>query len=157
MSDTTALPLQLLKANLEFQLQVQRLLQQSGQHWAELAGRAIGEELGERDTEIRELLRSGDWQALSALPADAFWRQVQQRLGDGRELARTAMSAQHTFAVGLVAAVQAWQRASSDALATAGVTSPEASWREMVAPWERMMAAFVPPTGAGGTGSARSG
>ena len=157
MSDKTARPLQLLKANLEFQLQVGRLLQQSGQHWAELASRSIGEEVSERDAEIRELLRSGDWQALSALPANAFWRQAQQRLGDGQELARSLMSAQNTFAVGLGAAVQAWQRASSEALATAGTTSPEASWREMVAPWERLMAACVPPTGAGGTGSARSG
>jgi len=153
MSDPTALPLQFLKANLVFQLEVGRLLRQGGQHWAEFAARAIGEEIGQRDSGIRELLRSGDWQALSALPAGALCRQLQQRIGDGQDLARTATIAQKTFAEGLAAAVQAWQRASAEALAAGTGAGPEAAWRAMIEPRARLMAAIDPTSGADSQGS----
>ncbi|WP_052773054.1 phasin family protein [Luteimonas sp. FCS-9] len=158
MRDATGLPLQLLKANLELQLQIARLIQESGQQWADLANRAVGDGLAERDAEIRELLRAQDWQALATLPADAFWRQLQQRAGDSQELARIATSAQSTFASGLTRALQAWQQATADALGT-GAAPPQLddAWRAALAPWETLLSAFAPPSGGTKRGGTRGG
>lgn len=146
MRDATGLPLQLLKANLELQLQLAKLIQDSGQRWAELATRAVGDERAEHDAELRELLRANDWQALAALPADAFWRRMQQRIGDGQELARIAVGAQNAFAGGLAEALQAWHKETAAALASGGAAAPtDEAWRVLTEPWERLLTAFAPP------------
>jgi len=148
MRDATELPLRLIRANLELQLRIAALIQDSGRQWSELAGRATGDGRAEHEAELRDLLRTNDWQALAALPANAFWRQMQQRIGDGQDLARVAVGTQNAFAGGLVEALQVWQRETADALAASGAaaTSDDA-WRAWLEPWERWMSASVPPAG----------
>lgn len=146
MRDATELPLRLIRANLELQLRIAALIQDNGRQWTELAGRAVGDGRVEHDAELRDLLRTNDWPALAALPANAFWRQMQQRIGDGQELARIAVGAQNTFASGLVDALQAWQRETADALAAGGTAATgDDAWRAWLEPWERWLSAPEPP------------
>ena len=70
MGNASDLPMQLWKANLDLQLRLGRLLQDSGREWMELGTRAAGEGAAELDAEFRKLLRGGDWQGLAALPVD---------------------------------------------------------------------------------------
>lgn len=150
MGNPTDLPMKLWKANLDLQLRIGRLIQDSGREWMELGTRAVGETVEEGDAEVREFLRSGDWHALASLPVDAFWRQAQQRYGDGQALAQVAVNAQNAFASGLIEALQDWQKDTSALLADAGkVADAGADWQGMLAPWLAFQSAFIPPGGKG--------
>ena len=144
MRDATELPLKLIRANLELQLRIAALIQDHGRQWTELAGRTVGDGRVEHEAELRELLGTNDWQALAALPANAFWRQMQQRIGDGQELARIAVGAQTAFAGGLIDALQAWQRETADALASGGTAAAGGAWRAWLEPWERLLSESGP-------------
>lgn len=150
MGNPTDLPMQLWKANLDLQQRIGRLIQDSGRDWMELGTRAVGETVEEGDAEVREFLRSGDWHALASLPVDAFWRQAQQRFGDGQVLAQVAVNAQNAFANGLIEALQDWQKETSGLLADAGKASePDKALRTMFEPWLAYQSAFIPPGGKG--------
>ncbi|MCD9007107.1 phasin family protein [Luteimonas sp. XNQY3] len=149
MRDATELPLRLIQANLELQLRIAALIQENGRQWSELAGRAVGDGRVEQDAELRDLLRTQDWQALAALPANAFWRQMQQRIGDGQELARVAVGAQNAFTDGLVDALRAWQDKTAEVLASSSNATTDEAWRALAEPWERLLSAFAPPAGSG--------
>lgn len=120
MGNASDLPLALWKANLDLQLRLGRLVQDSGREWMELGTRAAGEGAAEFDAEFRRLLRGGDWQALAALPVEAFWRQAEQRVGDGQALNQLALRVQDGFVRGLVEALQDWQAQLAAAWSDAG-------------------------------------
>lgn len=148
--DTKAdLPMKLWKANLDLQLRIGQLIQDSGREWMDLGAHAVGEGMQETDTELRDLLRGGDWHALASWPANAFWRQAEVRLGDGQELARIAISAQNAFARGLVDAVRDWQDEVAAAVAdTAKGKDAVDGWQAMFEPWLALQSAFSPPAAA---------
>lgn len=153
MGNATDLPSRLWKANLDLQLRIAQLLQDSAREWTDLGTRAVGEGVEEGDAELRAFLRSGDWQSLAALPVDAFWRQAQQRLGDGQALAQIAITAQNAFNRGLVEALQDWRKDTAQAMADAGkpAAGPGDAWEAAFAPWVALQSAFVPPGGKSGT------
>lgn len=120
MNDPTALPLALYQANLALQTRLGELVQAGGRHWLEFGQRLVNDGLVENNIELQEILRTLDWQKLAALPADAFWRQMQQRFGDQQAAAQLTVAAQSAFAHELQDALGAWQRDTIAALDDAG-------------------------------------
>lgn len=142
MAPASDLPMALWQANLDLQLRIARLLQDNGREWLDMGIRAVGEGAFEFNAETRALWRSGDWQALAALPVETLWRQLEQRVGDGQALAQVALNAQDAFAGGLASALQDWQAQVTRALvdAGAGETSPFGHWQAAFAPWREALA-----------------
>lgn len=103
------LPLDLFKAQLELQLQLNRLLQESGQQWLEHAARTAPEDVAGTGAEIESLHQSDSWQELATLPAQAFWRQAHLHMGHTQALAQSTVATQMAFAQGLQQALQSWQ------------------------------------------------
>ena len=64
------LPIQLYKANAELQLQITRLLQESGHHWLEAMQQLSAGGVLETTSRIQNLQQAADWQALFAATAD---------------------------------------------------------------------------------------
>jgi hypothetical protein len=62
------LPIQLYKANAELQLQITRLLQESGHHWLEAMQQLSAGGVLETTSRIQNLQQAADWQALATLP-----------------------------------------------------------------------------------------
>lgn len=142
MSFDHDLPLALYKANLEFYLKTGKLLQESGQGWLDIGTRAFGDGIAEASAEVDQLIKSGDWQALAALPHDAYWRQLQQRFGDSQAIAQIAISHQTQFFAGLQEALKVWQEESAEILGASGNAFPlEAGFEELLQPWNTLVAA----------------
>ncbi|MFT4256237.1 MAG: phasin family protein [Pseudoxanthomonas sp.] len=142
MSNANQLPLSLYKANLELQTRLGKLLQESSRQWIDYGYRLANGGIAESNAEIEELLRTQDWQKLATLPAESFWRQLQQRFGDSQALAQIAAAAQAEFAHGVQEAVQAWQKETAAAFGE----SPSAGfdWTGSFPPWELLLPeAFV--------------
>lgn len=137
------LPLHLLKANLELQLRVNRLLQETGHQWLDIASRASSEAIAESGAEIDDVLKAENWQALAALPAEVFWRQFQQRVGDAQAATQVAVGAQTAFAGGLQQAIQAWQKTAFEAVG-GGAANGVVPFNDLFKPWGAAWAAAVP-------------
>jgi hypothetical protein len=114
--NTETVSLNLLKATLELQLRVHRLVQESGQQWLENATHAGNEGIAEASAEIEGLLDAETWQELATLPVQAFWRQLQLRVGDTRALTQVIVNNQMAFIQGLQQAIQHWQKSASEAV-----------------------------------------
>lgn len=161
MDKASNLPMALWKANLDLQMRLGRLLQDSGREWLELGTRAVGEGAAEFDTEARRLLQAGDWQALAALPVETFWRQAEQRLGDGQATAQVALQAQEGFVRGLAEALQEWQQQLSRAWTAAGLDASAApgvgeAWNSLLSSLDQGFTAMMAGN-PGGAGSRRRG
>src|SRR5690606_14383958 len=109
MKAQTALPQALYRTNLQLQARLAALLQDTARQWLDFWQRLVEEGVLESDAGLQALGRH-DWQALAALPADAFWRQVQQRFGDQQAAAQVAVAVQAAFARGLQDAMRDWRR-----------------------------------------------
>ena len=154
MDKASNLPMALWKANLDLQTRIGRLMQEGGQQWLEQGTRALGESATEFETEARKLLQAGDWQALAALPVETFWRQAEQRLGDGQAAAQASLQAQESFVAGLTEALQEWQRDLAKAWAVAGIDAGAVpgipgSWDTMMSNLEQGIAAMAAGATAG--------
>lgn len=141
MSNPIELSLNVYKSNLELQLKLVRLFQENSRQWLDFSNRLLNDGIAESNSGIEELLKTEDWQKLSTLPAESFWRQLQQRFGDSQAAAQIAISAQTTFANGLQDAVRTWQKESAEALGGAAPTSAGNGWSELLKPWEQLAAA----------------
>lgn len=151
MGNASDLALALWKANLDLQLRIGQLIQDSGRDWLELGTRAAGEGTVEFDAGLRKLMRGGDWQALAALPVEAFWRQAEQRVGDGQALNQIALHAQDSFASGVLEALQDWQQALAEAwdevdldLGVDAAPGLAEAWRSLLSNWDAGIAALAP-------------
>lgn len=135
MTDPTDLPLALYQANFDLQVRIGELLQDSGRHWLEFGQRLVNDGLVENGAELQQLMAAGDWQKLAALPADAFWRQLQQRFGDQQAAAQIAVAAQSSFARDLQDALSRWQQDTIAAMDDAGfglaVPAVDTQWTAM--------------------------
>ncbi len=144
MNTKTELPLELYKANLELQARVNKLIQETGEQWLDLGHRLIGDGIAESNAEIEEVLKADDWQSLATLPAESFWRQVQQRFGDAQAVTQIAVVAQNTFASGLQDAIRTWQQETAQTLGgITGLPGTDAL-NEMFKPWQALLQASVP-------------
>lgn len=151
MSNTTDLPLNLYKANLELQTKVTRLAQQNLQQWLEWGNRLLGDGIADSDATVAGLLKAKNWQDVATLPADAFWRQLQQRFGDSQAAAQIAISTQTAFAQGLQEAVQAWQKEAAEALGTTSLATTQGSaWSELFKPLEQILQPAKPAVASKG-------
>ncbi|WP_158636513.1 phasin family protein [Luteimonas marina] len=151
MGNASDLALALWKANLDLQLRIGQLVQDSGRDWLELGTRAAGGGAAELDAGLRKLMRGGDWQALAALPVEAFWRQAEQRVGDGQALNQIALQAQDSFASGVLEALQDWQQALAEAwngvdldLGLDAAPGLAEAWRSLLSNWDAGIAALAP-------------
>lgn len=124
MSTDSNLPLALYKANLALHLRLTALLQENGQQWLELASRAFGDGIAETSDDMQSLLQAKDWQGLASLPAESFWRQVQQRFGDAQATTQVAVNSQTALISGLQDAIQTWQKDTTEALGDTGTAAP---------------------------------
>ena len=152
MSDISKLPLNLYKANLGLQVKLGRLFQESGRQWIDYGYRLVNDGIVESNAEAEALLTAEDWQKLATLPAESFWRQLQQRFGDSQAVAQIAVTAQTDFANGLQEAVKAWQKETVEALGHTPFALPQggAPWTELFKPWEP----FLPKLETGATAPA---
>ena len=161
MSNTSDLPLNLYKANLELQARVTRLARQNGQQWLEWGNRLLDDGIADSDATVSDLLKAENWQALATLPADAFWRQLQQRFGDGQAAAQLAVGTQTAFVQGLQEAVQAWQRETAEAIGTNPLAiAPGSAWGELFKPFkpfEQFLQPAKPATASKGAKGAANG
>lgn len=146
MNNLSELPLSLYKANLELQVKIGKLIQESGREWLDFGYRLINDGIAESNAEVDELLKTGDWEKLAALPAESFWRQVQQRFGDSQAAAQIAIGAQTAFASGLQDALKAWQKETAEALGDNPLAAPlgDPAWADLLKPWAQLLATASP-------------
>ena len=114
------LPIQLYKANAELQLQLTRLLQESGHRCLEAMEQLSAGGVQETSARIQGLQQAADWQALATLPSEVFRRLYQGRVGDAQALAETASKSQSAFVDGLRQALTTWQESVSEAFGASG-------------------------------------
>lgn len=130
------LPIQLYKANAELQLQITRLLQESGHHWLDAMQQINTGRVLESSARIQALQQVADWQALATLPAEVFWRLCQGQVGDGREVGEAAAKSQTAFAEGLRQALAAWQESVAGAFGASGDSANAAQlYPQWAPPW----------------------
>ncbi len=135
MSQPNDLPLSLYKANTEFQLRVNKLVMENWKKWLELSSCAVDDGIAESQARVEQLIKAQDWAALATLPADTFWRQLQQRTGDAHVTNQIAANVQAHFAQGLQEAIQTWQKDTAAALGGAGGAGLTGPWDDIVAQW----------------------
>ena len=126
------LPIQLYKANAELQLQITRLLQESGHHWLEAMQQLSAGSMLETTSRIQNLQQAADWQALATLPTEVFWRLCQGRMGDTQAVGQAAAKSQAAFADGLRQSLSVWQASVSEAFGASGDT---ASFSQLCQQW----------------------
>lgn len=141
MKDPTAFPIALAQANYQLQSRITELTQSGGQHWYEFVQRLVNDGIVEGNAELQDILRTQDWQRLLSMPADAYWRQLQQRFGDQQAAAQIAVAAQASFARGLQDALASWQHDTIAALDQAGLATPalDPDWGELFVGWEAVL------------------
>ncbi|WP_199728436.1 hypothetical protein [Pseudoxanthomonas sp. SGNA-20] len=144
MKAQTALPQALYRTNLQLQARLAALLQDTARQWLDFWQRLVEEGVLESDAGLQALGRH-DWQALAALPADAFWRQVQQRFGDQQAAAQVAVAVQAAFARGLQDAMRDWRRDTAAALDEAGLGFPANNpmWGALFQGWDAIPPGLV--------------
>jgi hypothetical protein len=135
MNNPAALPIALYRANLALQARIGELVQAGGRHWLEYGQRLLDDGLVENQAELKQILHAQDWQKLAALPADTFWRQMQQRFGDQQAAAQIAVATQSAFARDLQDAFIRWQHEVIEAMDQAGlgqaVPAFDADWTRL--------------------------
>ena len=134
------LPIQLYKANAELQLQITRLLQESGHRWLEAMQQLSAGSVEETTARIQSLQQAADWQTLATLPSEVFRRLYQGRVGDAQALAETAAKSQSAFVDGLRQALTIWQASVSE---TVGASGDAASFAHLFQPWTQPWSALV--------------
>jgi ABC-type cobalamin transport system permease subunit len=142
------LPIHLYKANAQLQLEVTRLLQESGHQWLEAIQQLSADSMQETTVGIQGLQQAADWQALATLPSDVFWRLCQGRMNDVQALGQVAARNQTLFADGLRQALASWQASVSEAV---GISADTASFGKPWQPWTQ------PATGPAATSQGKTG
>jgi hypothetical protein len=139
---TETFSLDLYKANVELQLRLTRLLQESSHQWLEAVKSASAENIAEITAEIERLLHTANWQSLITLPSASFWRLFQQRTGDTQLVNQIALKNQAVFTGGLQQALESWQKSVTSAVGGADAGLPlqdifkqrEAVWHNATQP-----------------------
>lgn len=123
MSTDTDLPSNLYRTNLELQLRIAGLVQESALKWLEMGKYTMGDDLAESAAEAEQLLKARDWQTLTTLPGEAFWHQLLLGFGDAEAAAKIALEAQTSFVTGLQDAIRTWQEETVRIVGEAGAAT----------------------------------
>lgn len=137
-----ALSLDLYKANVELQLRLTRLVQNSGHQWLEAVQRASADNIAETTAEIEGLLSTANWQSLATLPSESFWRLFQQRTGDAQLINQIALKNQAVFTTGLQQALESWQKS---VISVVGNTNAALPLQDVFKQWGATLASAVQP------------
>lgn len=136
------LPIHLYKANAELQLQLARLLQESGHRWLEAMQQLSADGVREAASRIQGLQQAADWQALATLPPEVFLRVCQGHMGNAQAVGQAAAKSQAAFADGLRQALAVWQEAVSQAFNASGDPAAFAQdLQQWAQPWSAPAAA----------------
>lgn len=158
MNVGTNLPMELYKANVQLLMNTGLLLQEVRQRWLDLGDKTIGDDVAETRAELDQLATTTDWKDITSLPGNAAWRVIQKRMGDVQAYTETAVAEQMQFASGLQDALNAWQKATTQALSDAGKSMPLATpMPGMLPDVTAFMAAFTPGAKAPAAKPARRG
>ncbi len=149
MSNET-IPVDLIRANLELQLRLQRLMQENAAQWLQHATHTGRESIAESGAEIESLLTARNWQELATLPAQAFRRRYQQQVGGAQVLTQLAIKNQTSFAQGLQQAIQDWQKSVTQAVA--GQAETASPVQDVFRQWGALWAAPQDKEGAANAG-----
>ena len=123
--------LDLCKANVQWQMNVTRLLQQGSHHWLEAAHQVSADSMARTTAQAEDLLRAEDQQAMLALPSQAVASALQGLAGARGTLANAAVQNQMDFTSGLQQALRDWQQAVTAA------TSGRAQADSWISPFEQ--------------------
>lgn len=138
------LPINLYKANAQLQLQVTRLLQESGHQWLEAMQQLSADGVLETTSRIQGLQQAGDWQALATLPSDVFRRLCQGRMDNAQAVGQVAAKSQAAFTTGLRQALAAWQESISEAF---GSNTETPSFTQLYQQWAQPWTTPAAPKG----------
>lgn len=116
MNMNSKTPMALYKANLELVLRIGALLQESRQRWMHAGATGTNEAMQRTLAETERMLTTSDWNALSAMPGEEFWKSLRGGAGPLQGTVESAVRSQSEFADGLKQAFAEWQQQSADAL-----------------------------------------
>jgi hypothetical protein len=149
MSIDTNLPMELYKANVQLWMQMNLLLQETRQQWADLGDKTLNDDVDETRAELDELAKATDWKELTNLPGSAIWHHMQKRVGDLQACTETAIAEQTRFASGLQQALANWQKSTTQAFTEAGKSLPMAiPLKGTVPDFGALIAMFTPAKSA---------
>lgn len=139
MNNRSPLPLELYKTNLQFLARIGKLTQESCLQWVGFRDHLVRDSVRESDAEIESLLDNDNWQNFPTLPAESFWRQFQQRIGDAQAAAQIALGVQTTFAAGLQEALSIWQRQATESLGRDfPINDVRRLFGDLLSPWQNL-------------------
>jgi hypothetical protein len=113
MSEQNQFPLDMVKAGLELNVRIAKLMHESTQRWLDLTQRMGCEDIEECQEELRNLWQTDNWQRLAVLPGEAFWRQLQKRFTGNQSAIEIGIEVQADFNEGLRKALCEWQDAAN--------------------------------------------
>lgn len=141
MSNVTDPSLNLFKANLELQVKLAKLIQESNRQWLNFEGHLVDDSIAGSDALSEQLLQTEDWQKLASLPAETLVRVWQQRFGNTQALTQETFNAQTALARGIQDALHAWQQQIVMALGNSpSVVVPQGNpaWADLFKPWQQL-------------------
>lgn len=136
MNTETDLVLKLHKTNVDLQLGIVGLVQESARRWLEPVACATDDSLAETAAEAGRLSTLQGWQALAASPGEAFWRPMLLCAGDAESAAKMGLEAQASFFAGLCGAIQTWQEETARLVDESGVIASFGKfWNDLLRQW----------------------
>lgn len=106
-----SLPLTLLKAQLDFQLQMLQLMSESTRFWLQMGAPRSAQPAEQSKPPLFEYMQqSANWPTLGTLPNHAAWGQFSGNLGDVQSLQRYVLENQMAMAQNMRDAMGAWQK-----------------------------------------------
>jgi hypothetical protein len=120
-----------LQSQCRAQLQITRLLQESGHHWLEAVQQLSAGSVLETTSRIQNLQQAADWQALATLPSEVFWRLCQGRMGDTQAVGKCSQEPGR-LCRWLRQALTTWQESVSEAF---GASGDAASFTQLCQHW----------------------
>ena len=132
MNVNSKTPMALYKANLELVLRIGALLQENRQRWMQTGATGTHEAIQRTLAETERMLTTSDWNALSAMPGEEFWKSLRGGAGPLKGTVESAVRSQSEFAEGLKQAFAEWQQQSADALGGNAAQMPSKAFADLM-------------------------
>ena len=105
------LPMTLLKAQLDFQMQMLKLMSDSTRFWLQMGAPRSGQPAEQSKPPLFEYMQQpANWPTLGTLPDKAVWGQFGGNFGDVQSLQRYVLENQMALAQNMRDAMSAWQK-----------------------------------------------
>ncbi|PLC53189.1 hypothetical protein CR155_12905 [Pollutimonas nitritireducens] len=121
---TETFSVNLYKTNLELQLRILQLLQDSRRRWLEAAQQRNTDAMATTKTEIEGLSQVVNLQSFGTLPADTVGRLFQAGMSSTQTMNKIAIKNQTEFTAGLQQALQDWQKVVTQLLGSSANFAP---------------------------------